>query len=88
MRKRIFRCRSVQFGALLGRPFGFQPSAHLYGNGIHIRLLYVRTNRIIVPIFAHVAMNTLVVLLQTFREPIEEYLKNVEKMQMIIGGFL
>ncbi|MDI5791428.1 hypothetical protein PO124_32845 [Bacillus licheniformis] len=25
------------------------------------------------PDFAHVAMNTLVVLLQTFREPIEEY---------------
>lgn len=33
-------------------------------------------------------MNTFVVLLQTFREPIEEYLKHVEKMQMIIGGFL
>jgi len=56
--------------------------------GFTFAFLYVRTNRIIVPIFAHVAMNTLVVLLQTFREPIEEYLKNVEKMQMIIGGFL
>lgn len=56
--------------------------------GFTFSFLYVRTNRIIVPIFAHVAMNTLVVLLQTFREPIEEYLKHVEKMQMIIGGFL
>lgn len=56
--------------------------------GFTFAFLYVRTNRIIVPIFAHVAMNTLVVLLQTFREPIEEYLKHAEKMQMIIGGFL
>ncbi|MED1742279.1 CPBP family intramembrane metalloprotease [Bacillus swezeyi] len=56
--------------------------------GFTFAFLYVRTNRIIVPIFAHVAMNTLVVLLQTFRGPIEEYLERLEKLQLIIGGFL
>ncbi|MFN2748026.1 MULTISPECIES: CPBP family intramembrane glutamic endopeptidase [Bacillus] len=56
--------------------------------GFTFAFLYVRTNRIIVPIFAHVAMNTLVVLIQTFQGPIEEYLERLEKMQLIIGGFL
>lgn len=56
--------------------------------GFTFAFLYVRTNRIIVPIFAHVAMNTLVVIIQTFQGPIEEYLERAEKMQMIIGGFL
>lgn len=40
----FFHCRFVQFGALLGRPFGFQPSAHLYSNGIHI-LLFICQNQ-------------------------------------------
>ncbi|MDA7028581.1 CPBP family intramembrane metalloprotease [Bacillus sp. CLL-7-23] len=56
--------------------------------GFTFAFLYVRTNRIIVPIFAHVAMNTLVVLVQVFREPIEDFLQRADNMQLIIGGFL
>jgi membrane protease YdiL (CAAX protease family) len=44
--------------------------------------LYVKTNRIIVPIIAHVAMNSFVVIVQyVFREEIEELMKQIEEMQ-------
>ncbi|KKB72532.1 MULTISPECIES: CPBP family intramembrane glutamic endopeptidase [Bacillus] len=56
--------------------------------GFTFAFLYVRTNRIIVPIFAHVAMNTFVVIMQTFQGQIQDYLERVEKVQLIIGGFL
>jgi membrane protease YdiL (CAAX protease family) len=60
--------------------------------GFTFAFLYVKTKRIIVPIFAHVAMNTMVVIVQTvFREDIEKMMKQVEEMQqvqVIIGGLL
>ncbi|APH06548.1 CPBP family intramembrane glutamic endopeptidase [Bacillus weihaiensis] len=63
--------------------------------GFTFAFLYVKTKRIIVPIIAHVSMNTMVVLLQlVFREDIEKYMEQLEKMQLeqqlqaIIGGFI
>lgn len=56
--------------------------------GFTFAFLYVRTKRIIVPIFAHVSMNTLVAILQLNQESIENWLQQMEKMQAIIGGLL
>ncbi|MBD1383151.1 CPBP family intramembrane glutamic endopeptidase [Metabacillus arenae] len=56
--------------------------------GFTFAYLYVKTKRIIVPIFAHVAMNTFVVVIQVvFREDIDKIMKQYEQMQAIIGGF-
>ncbi|QED46384.1 CPBP family intramembrane glutamic endopeptidase [Cytobacillus dafuensis] len=56
--------------------------------GFTFAFLYVKTKRIIVPIFAHVAMNTFVVILQLNKDNIENWLKDMEKIQSFIGGFL
>lgn len=57
--------------------------------GFTFAFLYVKTKRIIVPIFAHVAMNTFVVLVQSvFKEDINRYIEQSEKIQSFIGGFL
>ncbi|AIW88311.1 CAAX protease self-immunity family protein [Bacillus mycoides] len=58
--------------------------------GLVFAFLYVQTKRIIVPIAAHVAMNTLVAIGQIFmsNEQIQEMIKEAEKMQGFIGGFL
>ncbi|WP_042454608.1 CPBP family intramembrane glutamic endopeptidase [Neobacillus dielmonensis] len=57
--------------------------------GFTFAFLYVKTKRIIVPMFAHVAMNTMVVLVQSvFRDDIERLLKQAEAVQNFIGGFL
>ncbi|MGU3442930.1 CPBP family intramembrane glutamic endopeptidase [Bacillus cereus] len=57
--------------------------------GLVVAFLYVKTKRIIVPIAAHVAMNTLVAIGQIFmsNEQIQEMIKEAEKMQGFIGGF-
>ncbi|MEH7384544.1 type II CAAX endopeptidase family protein [Bacillus sp. JJ1521] len=57
--------------------------------GFTFAFLYVQTKRIIVPIFAHVAMNTFVVVVQTiFADDIERIMKQAEKLQQtFIGGF-
>lgn len=56
--------------------------------GFTFAFLYVRTKRIIVPIFAHVAMNTFVVLVQSvFREDLERMIKEAEQIQSFIGGY-
>jgi uncharacterized protein len=53
--------------------------------GFTFAFLYVKTNRIWVPIFAHVAMNTFVVLIQSiFKEDIEKILEENEKIQNFI----
>jgi len=52
--------------------------------GFTFAFLYVKTKRIIVPIFAHVSMNTIVVILQLNQEWILEN----ENIQSFIGGFL
>ncbi|MEY2305773.1 CPBP family intramembrane glutamic endopeptidase [Bacillus tropicus] len=58
--------------------------------GLVFAFLYVKTKRIIVPIAAHVAMNTLVAVAQVLvsNEQIQEMIKEAEKMQGFIGGFL
>ncbi len=56
--------------------------------GFTFAFLYVKTKRIIVPIIAHVTMNTMVVLIQSvFREDIERMIREAEKIQSFIGGF-
>lgn len=56
--------------------------------GFTFAYLYVKTNRILVPIVAHVSMNTFVVLVQSiYREDIEKLIKQAEQMQSFIGGF-
>jgi membrane protease YdiL (CAAX protease family) len=51
--------------------------------------LYVKTNRIIVPIIAHVAMNSFVVIVQyVFREDIEEMIKQMEEMQNTLPNLI
>lgn len=56
--------------------------------GLTFAYLYVKTNRIIVPILAHVAMNTMVVLVQSvFKEDLERMIEEAEKIQSFIGGF-
>ncbi|OLN21501.1 CAAX protease family protein [Domibacillus antri] len=50
--------------------------------GFTFAFLYVKTKRIIVPIAAHVAMNTFVVLMQyVFADEIEDMMKESEKLQ-------
>jgi uncharacterized protein len=53
--------------------------------GFTFAFLYVQTKRILVPIVAHVSMNTLVAIIQLYQQEIEIFLKN---MQAFIGGFL
>jgi uncharacterized protein len=83
---------SLIFSLLHGEPQHLLLYASM---GFTFAFLYVKTKRIIVPIFAHVAMNTMVVIIQTvFREDIEKMMKQFEEMQLeqqvqvIIGGFL
>lgn len=80
---------SLLFSLLHGEPQHLLLYASM---GFTFAFLYVKTKRIIVPIFAHVAMNTMVVIIQTvFREDIEKIMKQYEMMQqvqVIIGGFL
>jgi membrane protease YdiL (CAAX protease family) len=53
--------------------------------GFTFAFLYVRTKRIIVPIIAHVAMNTFVVLIQiVFKDELEKYQQQMETMQSFI----
>lgn len=57
--------------------------------GFSFAFLYVKTKRIIVPIFAHVAMNTLVVIFQSvYQDDIEKMLKEMENAMAFIGGLL
>ncbi|WP_223703380.1 CPBP family intramembrane glutamic endopeptidase [Sutcliffiella deserti] len=51
--------------------------------------LYVKTNRIIVPIIAHVAMNSFVVIVQyVFKDEIEDMMKQMEEMQNALSAFI
>lgn len=75
---------SVIFALAHGEP---QHTILYASMGLTFAFLYIKTKRIIVPIFAHVAMNTFVVLMQSvFKDQIEELLKNAGKIQSIIGG--
>ena len=53
--------------------------------GFVFAFLYVKTKRILVPIAAHVLMNTFVVAIQTlFAEEIESIMREAERMQFVI----
>ncbi|WP_026573992.1 CPBP family intramembrane glutamic endopeptidase [Bacillus sp. UNC438CL73TsuS30] len=57
--------------------------------GFTFAFLYVRTKHILVPIFAHVTMNTMVVIVQSaYKDDIERLIRDAESMQNFIGGFL
>lgn len=57
--------------------------------GLVFAYLYSKTKQILVPIVAHVMMNTIVVLGQTvFAERLEDMQRQAEQMQLILGGFL
>lgn len=56
--------------------------------GLVFSFLYVQTKRIIVPIFAHVAMNSIVVMIQfVYQSPeLQELLEQFQQLQFIIFG--
>lgn len=56
--------------------------------GFTFAFLYVRTKRILVPIFAHVAMNSLVVIMQLNYDRIIEWQEKYSGVTHFIGGFL
>jgi membrane protease YdiL (CAAX protease family) len=57
--------------------------------GFTFAYLYVKTKHIVVPMFAHTAMNTFVVLIQiVFKGDIEKMSRTVHSIQNFIGGFL
>ncbi|MEW9052276.1 MAG: type II CAAX endopeptidase family protein [Neobacillus sp.] len=57
--------------------------------GFTFAFLYVKTKNILVPIFAHVSMNTLVVVIQSvYKDDIEKLIREAEALQNFIGGFL
>jgi uncharacterized protein len=57
--------------------------------GVVFSFLYVRTKRIIVPIVAHVALNSFVMIVQVvYGERLMELQKKLEKIQGFIGGLL
>ncbi|WP_042225411.1 CPBP family intramembrane glutamic endopeptidase [Oceanobacillus manasiensis] len=73
------------FGIIHGEP----QHIIVYGSmGLVFAFLYVKTKRILVPIFVHAAMNTIVVLVQYNLTPedIERMQKNLQDMQAIIFG--
>ncbi|MBB6447629.1 CPBP family intramembrane glutamic endopeptidase [Bacillus benzoevorans] len=51
--------------------------------GFTFAYLYVKTKRILVPIFAHVSMNTIVVVLQLNQDKIQQF----QQLQSFIGGY-
>ncbi|MFD1738220.1 CPBP family intramembrane glutamic endopeptidase [Bacillus salitolerans] len=56
--------------------------------GLTFAYLYVKTKRILVPIFAHVSLNTFVVLVQLiFKDEIERYQQELETLQAFISLF-
>ena len=57
--------------------------------GLVFSFLYVKTKRILVPIVAHVSMNTFVVLVRIlFADDMEKLQKQYEQVQSFVGGFL
>ncbi len=55
--------------------------------GVVFAFLYVKTKRIIVPIIAHVALNSFVMIVQVvFGDKLLELQRNLEEMQGFIGG--
>lgn len=73
------------FGFIHGEPKHILVYASM---GFVFAFLYVKTKRIIVPIIAHMAMNTIVVIAQYSLTPedIEKMQRELEQMHIFIGG--
>ena len=73
------------FGFIHGEPIHILVYASM---GFVFAFLYVKTKRIIVPIIAHMAMNSIVVIAQYSLTPedIERMQKQLEQMHIFIGG--
>lgn len=73
------------FGIIHGEPEHILIYASI---GFVFAFLYVRTKRIIVPIIAHMVMNSISVIIQLLLDPekIEKMMKQLEQMQMIVIG--
>jgi membrane protease YdiL (CAAX protease family) len=73
------------FGFIHGEPEHILIYASM---GFVFAFLYVKTKRIIVPIIAHMAMNSIVVITQYSLTPedIEKIQRDLEQMQIFIGG--
>ncbi len=56
--------------------------------GLTFSWLYVQTKHILVPMFAHISMNTIVVLTQIYRNDLERLSRDAHSIQNFIGGFL
>ncbi|OZU87361.1 CPBP family intramembrane metalloprotease [Virgibacillus indicus] len=76
---------SFIFGIIHGEPLHILIYASM---GFVFAFLYVKTKRIIVPIIVHMALNSLVVLVQYNLSPedLERMMKQLEEMQMILIG--
>lgn len=96
-RKIIFGSLHKRFNFLISALISSVIFALAHGEPEHILLysamgftfafLYVKTNRILVPMFAHVAMNTFVVLVQSiYKNDLERMIHDAEKIQGFIGG--
>lgn len=55
--------------------------------GFTFSYLYVKTKRILVPIFAHVSMNTLVVVIQLNQDNVQKWMEQSDQITKFIGGF-
>lgn len=56
--------------------------------GLTFAFLYVQTKHILVPMFAHIAMNTIVVITQFYKDDLERMSRDAQHVQNFIGGFL
>ena len=76
---------AIIFGLVHGEPQHILVYASM---GFVFAFLYVKTKRIIVPIIAHMAMNSFVVITQYSLTPedIEKMQKQLEQMHIFIGG--
>lgn len=74
--------------------FDLEHTLIYFAMGLVFTFLYVKTKRVIVPIIAHMAMNTLVVVMQVLLGPekLEEMLEQLEQIQekasfILLGGW-
>ncbi len=80
----LYKKMNFFFAALLSSViFGFAHFEPIHiilysAMGFTFAFLYVKTKRILVPIIAHMTMNTLVVIMQSYREEMEEFIKQAE----------
>lgn len=96
LRKRMNIHVAAIIGALIFAVvhFDLEHTLIYFAMGLVFTYLYVKTKRIIIPIIAHMSMNTLVVVIQVVIGPerLEEMLKQLEQLQenvsfILLGGW-